>query len=690
MMISSHGWTVFAPIDALRSRRTTASFPGVRPAGRKGYEVIILDRGPGSVRKFEGTAKNGGTLQNHGSRLIFLSISPHIKPGLSSPARPRCFHLFESQNPREIERGGRGAGFFCDMSKFDPVLSKELLNPCLLHLEKLAMELKCPICLNLLNQPVLLSCDHILCSCCYLKSTKLDCPVCKSSCSDKELRSVPHMDRLVLIYRGLKAAFEAALLHCNLEPPFSEIGQKLIEFNDRVLKKERTSNTVVGFGIMNNGLQESFSKLSHGPADDYTKEAKIMADIHIVPSGAVTPSSTCKRPGVHGKVTSGLTVGSFTDHSMNQEPDAADVQTDLHSRREKASVSRNAPEVSVSNHVMCAFCQSSRETEGSGPMLHYINGRPVSAWGRNGSRVVHVHRKCAEWAPQIYFVDDTIKNLESEIARSAKLKCNRCGKKGAALGCLAKSCRRSFHVPCAVEVHDCRWDCEKFQMYCPSHSSLNFPGEKTKAGKRSRSSVESPGNCYLAPNQNGRKWTASSDTTKRWVLCGSALTVLEKDCVGEFAKLTGAVISKAWDHNVTHVIASIDENGCCKRTSKVLMAILAGSWVEPPLFSGLLFYFIGDYEASYKGSLQDLVLAGGGRLLQNDSCSRSSDDKSKFRDSTVIVYSQVYPEGVMEVDSVIEQRLKEAVSLAAETGGKVVSHTWLLDSIAACHLQPTI
>ncbi|XP_031501929.1 protein BREAST CANCER SUSCEPTIBILITY 1 homolog isoform X2 [Nymphaea colorata] len=575
------------------------------------------------------------------------------------------------------------------MSKFDPVLSKEFLNPCLLHLEKLAMELKCPICLNLLNQPVLLSCDHILCSCCYLKSTKVDCPVCKSSCSDKELRSVPHMDRLVLIYRGLKAAFEAALLHCNSEPPFS---------------------------------------------DDYTKEAKVMADIHIVPSGAVTPSSTCKRPGVHGKVTSGLTVGAFTDLNMNQEPDAADVQTELHSRREKASVSRNAPEVSVSNHVMCAFCQSSRETEGSGPMLHYINGRPVSAWGRNGSRVVHVHRKCAEWAPQIYFVDDTIKNLESELARSAKLKCNRCGKKGAALGCLAKSCRRSFHVPCAVEVPDCRWDCENFQMYCPSHSSLNFPGEKTKAGKRSRSSVESPGNGYLTPNQNGRKWTASSDTTKRWVLCGSALTVLEKDCVGEFAKLTGAVISKTWDHNVTHVIASIDENGCCKRTSKVLMAILAGSWVvninwikacmeatcpvneepyeidrdihgcmrgpkigrqramakEPPLFSGLLFYFIGDYEASYKGSLQDLVLAGGGRLLQNDSCSRSSDDESKSRDSTIIVYSQVYPEGVMEVDSVIEQRLKEAVSLAAETGGKVVSHTWLLDSIAACQLQPTI
>ncbi|CAN6486193.1 unnamed protein product [Victoria cruziana] len=575
------------------------------------------------------------------------------------------------------------------MSMFDPVLSRELLNPCLLHIEKLAMELKCPICLNILNQPVLLPCNHIFCSSCYMKSTKIDCPVCKLVFTNEEVRSVPHLGRLVLIYRGLKAAFEAALQCSDSKSHFS---------------------------------------------DDSTKEENIMADTHIVPSGTMGPSSTSKTPGVHDKVRSAFKVGAFPDVSINHEPDVADAQMELHSSREKASVSRNSAEASVSNNVTCAFCQSSSETEGSGPMLHYVNGRPVSAWANNGSHVVHVHRKCAEWAPQIYFVDEVIKNLESEIARSSKLKCSRCGKKGAALGCLAKSCRRSFHVPCAVEIQDCRWDCENFAMYCPSHSSLKFPGEKTKAGKRSRASIESPGNIYLAPNQNGRKWTASSNRTKGWVFCGSALTALEKDCVGEFAKLTGAVISRTWDHNVTHVMASIDENGCCKRTSKVLMAILAGSWVvninwikacieatypvseepyeidrdihgcmrgpqigrqrmmakEPPLFSGLLFHFIGDYEASYKGSLQDLALAGGGRLLQNDSCSPFCDDKSKFTDTTIIVYSQVYPEGGMEVESVIEQRLKEAVSLAAGTCAKVVGHTWLLDSIAACRLQPTI
>ena len=44
------------------------------------------------------------------------------------------------------------------------------------------------------------------------------------------------------------------------------------------------------------------------------------------------------------------------------------------------------------------------------------------------------------------------------MARGAKLKCSRCGKKGAALGCYMKSCRKSYHVPCAAEIANCRWD----------------------------------------------------------------------------------------------------------------------------------------------------------------------------------------------------------------------------------------
>ena len=47
----------------------------------------------------------------------------------------------------------------------------------------------------------------------------------------------------------------------------------------------------------------------------------------------------------------------------------------------------------------------------------------------------------------------------------------------------------------------------------------------------------------------------------------------------KFAKLTGATVSKLWKPDVTHVIASTDENGACTRTYKVLMGILNGIWI---------------------------------------------------------------------------------------------------------------
>jgi hypothetical protein len=44
------------------------------------------------------------------------------------------------------------------------------------------------------------------------------------------------------------------------------------------------------------------------------------------------------------------------------------------------------------------------------------------------------------------------------LARASKIKCSVCGLKGAALGCLVKSCRKSYHVPCAHQNSGCRWD----------------------------------------------------------------------------------------------------------------------------------------------------------------------------------------------------------------------------------------
>lgn len=58
----------------------------------------------------------------------------------------------------------------------------------------------------------------------------------------------------------------------------------------------------------------------------------------------------------------------------------------------------------------------------------------------------------------VYFEGEKIKNLDIELARAAKLKCSGCGEKGAALGCYVKSCRKTYHVPCALKIPNCKWD----------------------------------------------------------------------------------------------------------------------------------------------------------------------------------------------------------------------------------------
>ncbi|GAB2241525.1 hypothetical protein Droror1_Dr00018300 [Drosera rotundifolia] len=130
-----------------------------------------------------------------------------------------------------------------------------------------------------------------------------------------------------------------------------------------------------------------------------------------------------------------------------------------------------------SSITLCAFCCSTEETEASGEMVHYSKGTQVSADYEGGSNIIHSHKSCAEWAPNVYFEGDVAVNLKAELARSRRIKCCLCGVKGAALGCFQNSCRKSFHVPCAKMVSQCRWDEENFVMLCPLHSSSKLPCE---------------------------------------------------------------------------------------------------------------------------------------------------------------------------------------------------------------------
>lgn len=108
------------------------------------------------------------------------------------------------------------------------------------------------------------------------------------------------------------------------------------------------------------------------------------------------------------------------------------------------------------------------------------------------------------------------------------------------------------------------------------------------------------------------------------------------------------------------------------------------------LFSGYKFYFMGDFATSYKKYLHDLVIAGGGTVLNRKPISEEPKNSSRCSTSTTyIVYSVELPENCKptKTTSVLHLRHADAKALARSTGSVAVSNTWILNSIAGSKLH---
>ncbi|KAJ0239392.1 Protein BREAST CANCER SUSCEPTIBILITY 1 [Hirschfeldia incana] len=478
----------------------------------------------------------------------------------------------------------------------------------------------------------------------------------------------------------------------------------------------------------------SLSKCSSGITEKKTSEKRSKLDSCSVPSRVTQPRGNKILADEQNKV------GDRQDSTNQKKPS---VGKDTHTMQvpEKSST-MNKP--SLGGNVLlrpcdgpptdkftCAFCQSSEDTEASGEMAHYHRGEPVSADFSGGSKVIHVHKNCAEWAPNVYFSNLTAVNLDAELTRSRRITCSFCGLKGAALGCYNTSCRTSFHVTCAKLIPECRWDDTNFVMLCPSDASSKLPCEETSPKGRKRKCSPPKGPEHAQLNQVSQKPDISElqskpfhGSSKKLVLCCSGLTDEEKSVISEFAELSGVTISRKWEPRVTHVIASINENGACKRTLKFMMGVLEGKWIlsidwikacmnnreyvteeryeisvdvhgtrqgpyigrqralnkEPKLFNGLKFYIMGDFEIAYKGYLQDMIVAAGGTILRRRPI--SNDDSEA---STIIVFS-VEP----NKKKTLTQRRSDAEALAKSSKARAASSSWVLDSIAGCQIVDLI
>ncbi|KHN02483.1 Protein BREAST CANCER SUSCEPTIBILITY 1 like [Glycine soja] len=666
----------------------------------------------------------------------------------------------------------------------------KLLNPWMLHFQKLALELKCPLCLSLFKRPVLLPCNHLFCNSCLADCITAGpgCAVCKATYAQTDVRHVPFVENVVAIYRSLDATFCASLFQpCSsgdgrvLEPCQAILNSTSSSLKAAKLPRNLTNSNEVGVGknfksksVVHDKAEEFELSRERGKPNPMQsshmelggrEECGVMEmDVNQVTQSAPDSPPFCdtkgsdndfsdqgsEHPLLPGRLENsslkraGTGNGNLKERmgQLRSESSASETEglaRDLKRQKNldfKPGKEPGAPLPKIDmcpTGRICSFCQSSKISEVTGPMLHYANGNLVTGDAAMKPNVIPVHRICIDWAPQVYFVGEVVKNLKAEVARGAKLKCSKCNLKGAALGCYVKSCRRTYHVPCAMDISDCRWDHEDFLLLCPVHSNVKFPCEKIRSKKKA--TQKHPTFSHL-PSHHSNRLEASQDASKKLVFCGSALSNEEKVFLINYASKVGATVTKFWTSNVTHVIAATDAHGACSRTLKVLMAILNGRWVlkmdwikacmqeinpveeepyeinldnqgcqggpkagrlralanEPKLFSGLKFYFSGDYVSTYKEDLEELIEVGGGTVLRIKEELEAHRHECKGDSSKLlVVYNLDPPQGCKlgEEVSILWQRLNDAEDLAANTL-QVIGHTWILESIAACKLQPFV
>lgn len=102
------------------------------------------------------------------------------------------------------------------------------------------------------------------------------------------------------------------------------------------------------------------------------------------------------------------------------------------------------------------------------------------------------------------------------------------------------------------------------------------------------------------------------------------------------------------------------------------------------------FYFHGEFVPSYKNDLLGLVRAGGGNTIESMEEAVSERQSLEDFSTTLVVYNHDKPQGcsATEASFVLSKRAAEAGDVAKNIDARLVPHTWILESIAACKILP--
>mmetsp|Transcript_135 Transcript_135/g.248 ORF Transcript_135/g.248 Transcript_135/m.248 type:complete len:222 (-) Transcript_135:478-1143(-) len=140
-------------------------------------------------------------------------------------------------------------------------------------------------------------------------------------------------------------------------------------------------------------------------------------------------------------------------------------------------------------NIRCALCDLAEEDVLDGfvePQTIQVGGQP---------RRLFFHQQCLLWSPDVGIempdpAGPTIwTHIEDLYARGRKLKCTKCKKMGATVGCDVRTCPKNFHFPCALSL-GCKFveDLNTYnRLFCPLHVNWQ-PGDERKPKRKSSSS----------------------------------------------------------------------------------------------------------------------------------------------------------------------------------------------------------
>uniref|UniRef100_A0A3Q3RZY9 Histone-lysine N-methyltransferase n=1 Tax=Mastacembelus armatus TaxID=205130 RepID=A0A3Q3RZY9_9TELE len=150
-----------------------------------------------------------------------------------------------------------------------------------------------------------------------------------------------------------------------------------------------------------------------------------------------------------------------------------------------------------------------------------------------GGRLLYIgqnewtHVNCALWSAEVFEDDDgSLKNVHMAVLRGRQLRCEKCQKPGATVGCCLTSCTSNYHFMCARQCH-CVF-LEDKKVYCPKHRDL-IKGEVVSGFEVTRRVLVDLEGVSLR-----RKWQAGLEPENVHMMIGS-MTI---DCLGILTELS--------------------------------------------------------------------------------------------------------------------------------------------------------